>query len=127
MRALSSTAIRSAIRVVENRCETATVLGPSMTRSAPTRRGGLEQRVLRLGVERGRWFVEDEEKRVVTHVATREGGLLPLPQRHVHATVYVGPDEQQRNDHRRADERVRRPRSMSGIASNRTTVCTRYT
>ena len=51
------------------------------------RRGGvaLEQGVLGLGVERGGRLVEDQQQRLVAHEAARQGELLPLAERHLHA------------------------------------------
>ena len=52
------------------------------------RRGvALEQRVLGLGVERGRGLVEDEEQRMVAHEAARQCELLPLTERDLDAVV----------------------------------------
>ena len=53
-------------------------------------RGGgvaLEQRVLGLGIERGRRLVEHEEQRMVAHEAARQRELLPLTERDLDAVV----------------------------------------
>ena len=57
--------MRSAMRTVENRCDTR-MRDAARRRLSPARRGGvaLEQRVLGLGVERGRRLVEHEQQRV---------------------------------------------------------------
>ena len=77
------------MRTVEKRCETSTVMRPSSAPSSLARRRGvaLEQRVLGLGVERGRRLVEHEEQRMVAHEPACERELLPLTERHLDAVV----------------------------------------
>ena len=87
----SSTTIRSAMRTVENRCETRIVMRPSP--SLAVRGGGvaLEQRVLGFGVERGGRLVEHQHKRLVAHEAARQRQLLPLAERQSTPSGQVGP------------------------------------
>ena len=77
-RAPSSTTIRSAMRTVEKRCDTSTVIRPLVAVLASRRGEALEQRVLGLGVERGGRLVEHEQQRLVAHEAAGERELLPL-------------------------------------------------
>ena len=63
-RAPSSTTIRSAIRTVENRCETRTVIRPSADSLRAARGVPLEQRVLGLGVQRGGRLVQHQQQRL---------------------------------------------------------------
>ncbi len=89
----SSTTMRSAIRTVEKRCDTRMVMRPSaaprFTATAVAAARGcsiaLEQRVLGLGVEGGRGFIQHQQKRMVSHESAREREFLPLTEGHVDA------------------------------------------
>ena len=78
--------MRSAIRTVENRCDTSTVIRPVALFRVP-RRGGiaLEEHMLGFRVERRGRFIEDQHQRRLAHESARERQLLPLPERQVDA------------------------------------------
>src|SRR4029453_5936056 len=89
-RAPSRTTIRSAMRTVENRCDTSRGMPPPARAAAAWRpkRGGragvaLEQGVLGLGVQGGGGLVQDQQQRLVAHEPAGQGQLLPLAKGHL--------------------------------------------
>ena len=75
------------MRTVEKRCETRIVMRPLPLSSGAARRRGvaLEQRVLRLRVQRGGRFVEHQQQRLIAHEAARQREFLPLAERQLHS------------------------------------------